>query len=318
MRYLITENKSVELLSNLFKQLGITFDIIYRYDNGLDKITATVYLYKKGEIFGYKHGYEFHFKYDSRFNSLTPDDHYPSIEKLKIINSVPSEKVIKFFSDKVESYLRNYIDKGYSSLPKSRLSESNLVSRVINEETSGLGDFIETLKSKFNMSDELVDFVVKFIEKSGCQKIEFSEFKYAALGAALYNGVLINNAILGRPLGFALFVIFHEIAHQYQYKKYGIEKMNEFYNDEISVVDTAKFMKQIETTADNFASRKIRELQSMGLIDEKYVPVEMYKTVPESHLVAFIENIRARLRERNITSPDDISKFYYNLIKNNL
>jgi hypothetical protein len=77
-------------------------------------------------------------------------------------------------------------------------------------------------------------------------------------------------------------------------------------------------MKQIETTADNFASRKIRELQVMGLIDKKYIPVEMYKTVPESHLVAFIENIRARLRERNITSPDDISKFYYNLIKNNL
>ena len=116
MKYLITERQFAEALSNLFKRLGITFDIIYRYDNGHDKITATVYLYKKGEIFGYKHGYEFYFKYDSRFNSLTPDDHYPSIEKLKIINSIPSEKVIKFFSDKVESYLRNYIDKGYSSL----------------------------------------------------------------------------------------------------------------------------------------------------------------------------------------------------------
>ena len=202
-----------------------------------------------------------------------------------------------------------------------RLTESDLIKlvrRVINEETSGLGDFIETLKSKFDMPDELVDFVVNFIEKSDCQKIEFAEFKYPALGVALHNGVLINISVLNRPLGFALFVIFHEIAHQYQYKKYGIEKMNEFYNDEISVVDTAKFMKTIETTADNFASRKIRELQAMGLIDEKYVPIEMYKTVPESRLVAFIEDIRSKLRERNITSPDDISKFYYNLIKNNL
>jgi hypothetical protein len=193
-----------------------------------------------------------------------------------------------------------------------------IIKRVINEETSGLGDFIETLKSKFNMSDELVDFVVNFIEKSDCQKIEFAEFKYPALGVALHNGVLINKTTLNRPLEFALFVIFHEIAHQYQYKKYGMEKMYEFYYDEISVVDTAKFMKKIETTADNFASRKIRELQSMGLIDEKYVPVEMYKNVPESHLVAFIDDIRKKLRERNITSPDDISKFYYNLIKNNL
>lgn len=202
-----------------------------------------------------------------------------------------------------------------------RLTESDLVKlikRVINEETSGLGDFIETLKLKFDMSDELVDFVVTFIEKSNCQKIEFAKFKYPALGAAMHNGVLINDSVLGRPLEFALFVIFHEIAHQYQYKKYGMEKMYEFYNDEISVEDTAKFMKTIETTADNFASRKIRELQNMGLIDGRYVPVEMYKNVPEFHLVAFINDIRKKLRERNITSPDDISEFYYNLIKSNL
>ena len=116
MKYLITESQTDKVLSNLFKQLGITFDIMYWNDNGRDKITATVYLYKKGEIFGYKHGYEFFFKYDSRFDSLTPDDHYPSIENLKILNSIPSEMVVKFFSDKVESYLRDYIDKGYSTL----------------------------------------------------------------------------------------------------------------------------------------------------------------------------------------------------------
>lgn len=202
-----------------------------------------------------------------------------------------------------------------------RLTESDLIKlvrQVIKEETSGLGDFIETLKSNFNMSDELVDFVVNFIEKSDCNKIEFAEFKYPALGIALHNGVLINSSVFNRSLEFALFCIFHEIAHQYQYKKYGIEKMYEFYNDEISVFDTAKFMKQIETIADNFASRKIRELQAMGLIDDSYVPVEMYKTVSESSLVAFIKSIRSQLRSRNITSPDDISEFYYNLIKNRL
>jgi len=73
-----------------------------------------------------------------------------------------------------------------------RLTESDLVKlvrRVINEETSGLGDFVDTLKSKFEISDELVDFVVNFIEKSDCNKIEFANFKYNALGIALHNGV---------------------------------------------------------------------------------------------------------------------------------
>lgn len=202
-----------------------------------------------------------------------------------------------------------------------RILESHLtrlVRRVIKEETSGLGDFIEILRSNFNMSDELVGFVRNFIENSNCNKIEFAKFKYAALGAALHNGVLINNVVLNSSLEVALFSIFHEIAHQYQYKKYGIEKMYEFYNDEISVIETAKFMKEVETIADSFASRKIRELQKMGLISRRFVPIEVYKNVSESQLASFINNIRYQLRSKNITSPDDISEFWYNLLKNQL
>lgn len=202
-----------------------------------------------------------------------------------------------------------------------RLTESDLiglVKRVINEETYGLGDFVETLKSRYNMSDELVDFVVDFIEKSDCQKIEFANFKYYALGVALHNGVLINNVALNRPLEFALFVIFHEVAHQYQYKKYGVEKMIEVYNDEISLEDAAKFMKDIELIADNFASRKIRQLQNMGLIDGKFISPEFYKNVPESQIINLIKSLRIQLSGRNITSPDDISNYFYNSIKNNI
>ena len=202
-----------------------------------------------------------------------------------------------------------------------RITESELirlVRRVIKEETSGLGDFVGTLKSNFNISDELVDFVSDFIEKSDCNKIEFAKFKYPALGAALHNGVLINNMVLNSSLELTLFAIFHEIAHQYQYKKYGIEKMYEFYNDEISVIETAKFMKEVETVADSFASRKIRELQKMGLISRNFVPIEMYKNVSESQLASFITKIRSELRSNNIYSPDDISEYYYNLMKDQL
>jgi len=119
-------------------------------------------------------------------------------------------------------------------------------------------------------------------------------------------------------LEFALFVIFHEVAHQYQYKKYGVEKMIEVYNNEISLEDAAKFMKDIELIADNFASRKIRQLQNMGLIDGKFISPEIYKNVPESQIVNLIKNLRIQLSGRNITSPDDISNYFYNSIKNNI
>jgi hypothetical protein len=264
-------------------------------------------------------------KLNKAYKELTGENYIPyrlddlDEEARGYYNTYISDDWATVTDDKTEF---NYQMGLYNPPPKRYQSPADVneiqITSVVNEETSNLGNFIETLKSKFDMSDELVNFVVNFIEKSDCQKIEFANFSYPALGIALHNGVLINNSVFNRSLEFALFVIFHEISHQYQYKKYGIEKMYEFYNDEISVTDVAKFMKQVEMIADNFASRKIRELQNMELINKNYTPVEIYKTVPESSLVAFIESIRAQLRARNITSPDGISEFYYNLIKNSL
>jgi hypothetical protein len=116
MKYVITENQSSELLLNLLKKLNIKFDIVYWSDNGRDRITGTVYLYKDGEILGYRHGYEFFFKYDSRFNSLTPDGHFPNIENVDAFKFMPPKMVIGFFTDKVEAHLKKFIDKGYSGL----------------------------------------------------------------------------------------------------------------------------------------------------------------------------------------------------------
>ena len=118
MKYLITENQSDNIFSKIIDDFNIKFDIMYWNDNGRDSITATVYLYKDGEILGYKHGYEFHFKYDSRFNSLTPNGHWPHIENVDTFKFMPPKMVTKFFSDKVESHLKKFIDSGYSNLKR--------------------------------------------------------------------------------------------------------------------------------------------------------------------------------------------------------
>ena len=118
MKYLITESQSTELFSNLLKKYDIKFDIMYWSDNGRDRITGTVYLYKDGEILGYRHGYEFHFNYDSRFNSLTPDGHFPNIENVDAFKFMTPKMVTKFFSDKVEAHLKKFIDSGYSNLKR--------------------------------------------------------------------------------------------------------------------------------------------------------------------------------------------------------
>lgn len=119
MRYIITESQSDVLFSNLLKKHNITYDILYLSDNGYDSITATVYLYKDGKKLGYNLGYEFFFKYDSRFNRLTPDGHFPKLENNKeLFAFMPSEMVIGFFTDKVETYLKDFIDSGYTKLKR--------------------------------------------------------------------------------------------------------------------------------------------------------------------------------------------------------
>ncbi|MFN9905707.1 MAG: hypothetical protein ACK56F_06205, partial [bacterium] len=99
------------------------------------------------------------------------------------------------------------------------------IRRILKEDTKGIDVFIDELSNNYELSEELLGFIKKFIEESECKLINFSKFKIGVLGLALESGVLINSTIIGRPLPFVLFVIFHEIAHQYQFKKYGDDVM---------------------------------------------------------------------------------------------
>jgi hypothetical protein len=192
------------------------------------------------------------------------------------------------------------------------------IRRILKEETQNIGEFMDTLKFKYDMSDELTTFIENFIDKSNCPRISFVNFKMQAFGASLLNGVLINKLVLNQKLEFMLYVIFHEIAHQYQYKKYGREKMIEFYKDEISSDEAAKFMKNVELVADNFAARKIRELQKMGVVNPNYITPSVYENYPIQAIQKFIDSIRKELRIKNIRDIDDITEFLYNTIKSEI
>jgi hypothetical protein len=189
---------------------------------------------------------------------------------------------------------------------------------LLTEETSGVDDFINQMIEKFPKVKDYSDRIKSFIEKSGCNKIEVASFKYPAMGLALHNGVLFNKAIFYQPLPKFLFVIFHEIAHQYQYDKYGAEKMYEFYLGDIDVNDAAESMKKIEIIADEFASRKVREFAKIGLIDVKDSDFPgFYKTIPINHFVRLITQSRDEIKRKGITDFDGVSETFYNMVKVN-
>jgi hypothetical protein len=160
--------------------------------------------------------------------------------------------------------------------------------------------------------------MLDFIEESGCKKIEFAKFNYPALGLALHNGVLINSNMIGDNLSFLVFVIFHEVAHQFQFKKYGDKIMYGVYSGDVSIDEAAKFMKQTEEVADEFAMRKIRELQKKDLIDKNYRANSPYRNISVQSIKSMIIRFRDDLESKNITSPNDISKYFYNMVKSKM
>jgi hypothetical protein len=189
---------------------------------------------------------------------------------------------------------------------------------LINEETDGITIFLNKIQSEYDISDSLYVEMLDFIEESGCKKIEFAKFNYPALGLALHNGVLINSNMIGNNLSFLIFVIFHEVAHQFQFKKYGDKIMYGVYSGDVSIDEAAKFMKQTEEVADEFSMRKIRELQKKGLIDDNYRANSPYRNISVQSIKSMIIRFRDDLKSKNITSPNDISKYFYNMVKSKI
>ena len=191
------------------------------------------------------------------------------------------------------------------------------IKRILKEETERVDMFLDEITSVHTMSDELRDFVKNFINDSNCERIDFANIKMAgAMGVAIKSGVLINKIALKRSLPFLLFLIFHEIAHQYHFKKYG-NIMYKCYIGDISEMEAAEFMKHTEEVADDFASRKIRELQKLNLIDN-FNPVQIHRNLPIQQVLMMVSRYREDMRMNNIDTPEKVSEYFYNIVKSEL
>ena len=185
-------------------------------------------------------------------------------------------------------------------------------------EQIGIDEFINTIINHFPESKPIIPLIIDFIKKSGCKRIEFSDFS-AGYGLSLEDRVIISNISLNRGFTFFLYVIFHELSHQYQYKKYGIEKMYEMYNGIISVRNGAEFMKFVEVVADDFAFRKIREINNKfgDKINLKLKTIsKFYENVSIGHYERMIVLITDTLKKSNYTDVNQISEIIYNKLKN--
>jgi hypothetical protein len=185
-------------------------------------------------------------------------------------------------------------------------------------EQEGFDEFAVEVSEKYPDSVYLLRFISDFVKKSGCQKIDIEPLEYGAFGLSLVDRVVINKKSLELPLSNFLYTLFHEVAHQYQYKKYGIDKMYGIYTGDVSVDEGAKFMKYVENVADDFAIRKLREINK--LFDDK-IKInaninKIYEKIPIDYYKNLINIFIKKIKDGNYTSKEDISEILYNYVKN--
>lgn len=195
---------------------------------------------------------------------------------------------------------------------KLKITETQF--QILKESVEGFDEFKILALNSYPEIIEYWDVIEKFIRESECKKIEIAPLKMG-IAVSLTNGVIFNTNIFKLPITEFLFTIFHEIAHQYQYKKYGIEKMTNFYSDELHIEDAAKFMRDTEIVADDLATRKLREIQKYGYLQNLNIPKGYYKLAPLSQFEKLIENIKSALPNLKNADPEKRNEILYNWIK---
>jgi hypothetical protein len=187
------------------------------------------------------------------------------------------------------------------------ITESQLESLMSN--ISSNKDFFRKVLETYPNSKNILPFIEKVISDSGVGNITIEPLKYGS-GVSLPNRVAISTNVLSFPLHIFLFTIFHELAHQLQFKKYGYDKMMELYNDDISVEDG------IEIVADEYATRKLRELVKLKLLPNNIVlPTGLYKKTPKQTFIKIVEMVKEMIQGLDYKNSEELGEKLYNALK---
>ena len=206
---------------------------------------------------------------------------------------------------------RVHLKKGFLVEQDSEITNPSQLNPI-----SGFDEVIEKILLKKQYSEEQINKIKDFIRKSGVGHLEISPILNAS-GMALDDKVIIDPKVFQYTIARLLYVLFHEIAHAYKYKKYGKTKKWSMYFNEQSIEDSARFMKYLENIADDFALRKLREFVKSGLLTQDEIKniYPVYSNISLNYFIKFIEFFRKIIEERGITEQQQINDLLYRYAK---
>lgn len=157
-----------------------------------------------------------------------------------------------------------------------------------------------------------------FIDASRCPEIVFEPLRGGVSGISLSDKCVISTSTLGTTLYNALYVTFHEIAHQYQYSKHGERFVQDLYNDQMSIDDAAELLIKVELTADRYAINKVKQLYAKHMPNKKIFLRSYYKNVSKHYISKHLQQVRDDAKRSKLTDIEDINQMIYNTVKAHL
>lgn len=185
----------------------------------------------------------------------------------------------------------------------------------------GLQSFLERMIQKYPEIENFKEELVEFVEQSGCKKIEFAGFEggnFPIKGLSLGNGTFMMAEILSYSKEHLMFIFFHEIAHQYQYKLYGKNKMYDAYLGRIPIDEAVQTVKRLEIEADDFAQQKCFEYAKKGLLDGTKTDHRVYHKHSDFVFKSQIENMQKLIETLKTKNEAVLEIMIYNILKSGL
>lgn len=183
---------------------------------------------------------------------------------------------------------------------------------------TGLSEFISTIKSsKPMLPSGLIKDLEDYIIQSGCTKVRFDKLSTKAMGLSTYDECILSYDVLRMQYEYTLYIIMHEIAHQYQYKKYGKDIALDIYKSETDINHAVEKLLYLESEADSVAIDTLNDFITKHKVKSsvKIIPRYLNNTNTD-YFKNYITKIREDVVNNNYTSIDDINKYMYNRIKN--
>ena len=183
-----------------------------------------------------------------------------------------------------------------------------------NGSVQGLDEFMKQLKKAFPEYSGVLDDLESYIVSSGCPAIAF-ETLYGAQGISKTDKCIVSDLVLKSTIEKALYVILHEISHQYQYAKYGKNVMWDAYSSNIDIEQAIDLLMNIELVADRLAVLKTTQILRSNRVSDFKPVTSLYKTVSRSYFKSHLESLRKSVQEKGVDSIEGANEIIYNKLK---